>query len=438
MDHAYWPFVTTKLYMDQTGDLDILLDKVSYFKDRQSLRGTAHDDEWKFEDGNTQKTAGGVDYFGTVIEHILLQNLCAFYDVGEHNEMRLHGADWNDALDMAWERGESVAFTCAYAGNLKDIAYYLRKIESTDGIRIIEVAKEMECLFRKGKELYENPYKKQQLLSEYSKLCCHNISGEKAVLKISMICENLEEKADWLMKNIRENEWIKEDDNTGWFNGYYDNHGKKVEYYKKDDVRMMLMPEPEFKRLCEGAQNIVKKEEVKKDKTRYQLSNDYQGFRYDTKLTTKEIAIKIRAYCKTQYPDYKFSVRVDRSEINVKILSGPQEIRAGKGLAKGNWQTIGITDFYRDWLSDGAYKMLYDITQYAKSYNRSNTDIQNDYFDENFYFRLDIGAWDRPYTVTPEIKPQTGITKSGTLQKIESRIVSQQEANHRSGPEKTI
>lgn len=71
MDHAYWPFVTTKLYMDQTGDLDILLDKVSYFKDRQSLRGTAHDDEWKFEDGNTQKTVGGVDYFGTVIEHIL-------------------------------------------------------------------------------------------------------------------------------------------------------------------------------------------------------------------------------------------------------------------------------------------------------------------------------------------------------------------------------
>ena len=88
------------------------------------------------------------------------------------------------------------------------------------------------------------------------------------------------------------------------------------------------------------------RQEVKKEKTRYQLSNDYQGSRYDSKLTTKEIAIKIRAYCKTQYPDYKFSVRVDRSDINVKILSGPQEIRAGKGLAKGNWQTIGITDFY--------------------------------------------------------------------------------------------
>ena len=36
--------------------------------------------------------------------------------------------DWNDALDMAWEKGESVAFTCAYAGNLKDIAYVLREM----------------------------------------------------------------------------------------------------------------------------------------------------------------------------------------------------------------------------------------------------------------------------------------------------------------------
>ena len=288
MDHAYWPFVTTKLYMDQTGDLDILLDKVSYFKDRQSLRGTAHDDEWKFEDGNTQKTVGGVDYFGTVIEHILLQNLCAFYDVGEHNEMRLHGADWNDALDMAWERGESVAFTCAYAGNLKDIAYYLRKIESTDGIRIIEVAKEMECLFRKGKELYENPYKKQQLLSEYSKLCCHNISGETAVLKISMICENLEEKADWLMKNIRENEWIKEDDNTGWFNGYDDNHGKKVEYYKKDDVRMMLTSqvfaimsgiadEKQIKAICNSADKYL----YEKKAGGYRLNTDFKEEKFD-------------------------------------------------------------------------------------------------------------------------------------------------------------
>ena len=30
MDHAFWPFVTTKLYMNQTGDVEILKEKVSY------------------------------------------------------------------------------------------------------------------------------------------------------------------------------------------------------------------------------------------------------------------------------------------------------------------------------------------------------------------------------------------------------------------------
>ena len=29
MDHGFWPFLTTKLYIDQTGDIEILLKKVS-------------------------------------------------------------------------------------------------------------------------------------------------------------------------------------------------------------------------------------------------------------------------------------------------------------------------------------------------------------------------------------------------------------------------
>lgn len=122
MDHAFWPFGTTKLYIDQTGDMDILFEKVPYFKDLQSGRGTTHDEEWNTAYGKQQKVESGDIYFGTILEHILLQNLTAFYDVGEHNEMKLHGADWNDAMDMAWDNGESVAFTCAYAGNMNNIA----------------------------------------------------------------------------------------------------------------------------------------------------------------------------------------------------------------------------------------------------------------------------------------------------------------------------
>ena len=37
--------------------------------------------------------------------------------------MRLHGADWNDALGYGFaDRGESVAFTAAYSGNFKELA----------------------------------------------------------------------------------------------------------------------------------------------------------------------------------------------------------------------------------------------------------------------------------------------------------------------------
>lgn len=238
MDHAFWPFVTTKLYMDQTGDMDVLFEKIPYFKDLQSMRGTSHDTLWNSEYGKHQKTEAGSVYYGTVLEHILLQNLCAFYDVGEHNQMRLHGADWNDALDMAWENGESVAFTCAYAGNLNDIAHSLKTLKEK-GITKLDLAKELEILLNSEPALYEDAKKKQELLHHYTDLCSHNISGETISIDLDQLIDNLEGKADWLMENIRTNEWIQDGEN-GWFNGYYDNHKQKVEGRVNDTVRMML------------------------------------------------------------------------------------------------------------------------------------------------------------------------------------------------------
>ena len=64
MDHSFWPFVTTKLYLDQTGDLDVLFEKIPYFKDLQSKRGTAHDEEWNSSYGNLQKTDANEIYHG--------------------------------------------------------------------------------------------------------------------------------------------------------------------------------------------------------------------------------------------------------------------------------------------------------------------------------------------------------------------------------------
>lgn len=298
MDHSFWPFVTTKLYLDQTGDFDILFEKIPYFKDFQSKRGTDHDQEWNSSYGNWQKTDNAEVYYGTVLEHILLQNLCAFFDVGEHNEMRLHGADWNDAMDMAWEKGESVAFTCAYAGNLKEIAHVLRELERVQGINKIELAEEMECLFAYGKQLYESPKEKLQILKQYTDLSAHNLSGNKVVLSLEKVCRNLEEKADWLMENIRKNEWIQDGD-KGWFNGYYDNHGRKVEYSAvpdeagnnacaKNGVRMMLTgqvfaimsgtaTDQQIQEICKGADAYL----YDRNAGGYRLNTDFKEEKFD-------------------------------------------------------------------------------------------------------------------------------------------------------------
>ena len=102
MDHGFWPLLTVALYLDETGDDGFLLEERPYFADDLPWRG-----EW------ARSAPPDGPRAGTVLEHLLVQLAAAFFDVGEHGHMRLRGADWNDGLDMARERGESVAFTAA-------------------------------------------------------------------------------------------------------------------------------------------------------------------------------------------------------------------------------------------------------------------------------------------------------------------------------------
>ncbi len=60
--------------------------------------------------GNVVRSQDGEIYQGSILEHILIQHLTAFYHVGDNNCILLEDADWNDALDMANQKGESVAF----------------------------------------------------------------------------------------------------------------------------------------------------------------------------------------------------------------------------------------------------------------------------------------------------------------------------------------
>lgn len=237
MDHGFWPLHTTAFYIHQTGDIGILLEEKGYFKDRQAVRGEEKDERWTEDYGTVQKDAGGAPVSGTVLEHILVQNLTAFYDVGGHNRIRLRGADWNDALDMAVERGESVAFTFAYAGNLAVLQKLLAELEKR-GTHSVWLAKELMVLLSGNADIYVNISKKQELLYGYCRQVLHDCSGEKEEVQIRKLCQILKGMEQYWKETLRKEEWLS--GKHGFFNGYYDNNGRRVESNEGEHPRMML------------------------------------------------------------------------------------------------------------------------------------------------------------------------------------------------------
>lgn len=279
MDHGFWPLLTTKLYIDQTGDLDILLEKQKYFKDKQVCRGTRTDNKWNITDGTIQRDVQNNIVEGTVLEHLLLQNLTAFYETGEHNHFRLRGADWNDALDMAEERGESVAFTAAYSGNLKTLAEIMRQFIQK-GIVEIELTEEIEILLKQEVGIYEDTKKKNQVLTDYMCSCIHEVSGKKVKISCQELAETLEKMADWLQRHIRQTEWISDGKGNNWFNSYYDNQGRQAEGVFENGIRMMLTGQ--VFSIMSGTATEEQTAEIVKAADEYLYKKEVGGYRLNT------------------------------------------------------------------------------------------------------------------------------------------------------------
>src|SRR3989338_6985636 len=122
MDHGIWPLLTLDLYINETGDYSILYEKAPYFCDRHPPKAK-----------------------GTILEHLLLQHLRQFKNLGAHKFIRLEDADWNDGLYMAKEFGESVAFSCMYAHNLKLLAKLTARDRKPRSILLAKQLEKMAC-----------------------------------------------------------------------------------------------------------------------------------------------------------------------------------------------------------------------------------------------------------------------------------------------------
>ncbi|MBF0490350.1 MAG: cellobiose phosphorylase, partial [Candidatus Omnitrophica bacterium] len=247
MDHGAWPFLTILLYIDQTGDFDLLLQKQTYFKDPQVSRTMEKDLGWINQHGNRLLDKKGQTYEGTILEHLLVQNLVQFFNVGEHNITRLESADWNDGLDMAFNRGESVAFMSFYGGNLLKLADLMENLGRVKGQDSIRLAKELLILLD---TLGEHPVKYDDAKDKYEHLFgkyFHSVqpfvSGEVVEVAIVDIARDLRQKAHWIFGKIRTHEKITVKEGGReyqWFNGYYDNNGQRVEGAHGKQVRMTL------------------------------------------------------------------------------------------------------------------------------------------------------------------------------------------------------
>jgi len=277
MDHGAWPLMTILLYVNQTGDYKILLEDNTYFRDPQLSRTFKKDKEWSPKYGHQLKDVNGNVYRGTLLEHLLLQNLVQFFNVGEHNITRLESADWNDGLEMAFERGESTAFMSFYAGNLLTLADLLESLPEKSGVKEVKLFKEMlilldtlNCHSRESgnpvsfedktldpsfrwddnqkeisKKYNDVTYKSELLFDTYFDAVQPEISGETVSISIGKIAEDLRAKGRWMMDRIRKQEKISVCDPQNqqtyrWFNGYYDNASRRVEGLSNDHVRMTL------------------------------------------------------------------------------------------------------------------------------------------------------------------------------------------------------
>lgn len=228
MDHGAWPFITLNLYLENTLDYDILFEQISYFKD--SHISFSKEIDSLFSEEEIQKTVQNDIYQGSVLEHILVENIPIFFNVGAHNNYKIMGADWNDGLDMADENGESVAFTFLYAKNLLDIAHLLQDIKENT----IEVFEEFAYLLSVPYR-FEDIEQKNTILNHYFASVAHHISGNRVLLDKQEVIDRLMRMYQELSKHLNENEWLENED-YGYFNSYYDNNFNPLDNIQKKDM----------------------------------------------------------------------------------------------------------------------------------------------------------------------------------------------------------
>ena len=186
-----------------------------------------------------------------------------------------------------------MAFTSAYAGNLRKIAVILGQMQERLDVQKVAVAEELTHLLGHS-EYYGNAAQKQHILNDYQQLCAHANSGKTVDLPVNALQDDLNQKADWMMEHIRKTEWVTDGVGNGWLNGYYDDHGEQVEGLVHGTVRMMLpsqvfaimsgtADEEQVRDICASADHYLYERTI----GGYRLNTDFHEEKFDLPFVNK-------------------------------------------------------------------------------------------------------------------------------------------------------
>lgn len=140
----------------------------------------------------------------------------------------------------------------------------------------------------------------------------------------------------------------------------------------------------------------------------FYTANGWAGSNYDSKLSTKEIAAKVRSYAKKNFPEFKFSVRSEWSmytdSMYVELKSGPcvPFIEGSRSAERGYMSTMSNVKAWKDELTPEVFAALNSVSNYASSFRYDDSDGMQDYFDTNFY--LSIKVSDEYKVIEPKAK----------------------------------
>lgn len=161
-------------------------------------------------------------------------------------------------------------------------------------------------------------------------------------------------------------------------------------------------------------------ETAESTRSEFYTANGWKGSRYDSSLSLKEIAQRVRSFVKEAFPTYRFSVRTKYAsmcqEIIVEMTESPapvlktldelteddvhEIIRQANRLNEwrlGSWNDAEArAEIARLWdanpgsmyriFTERAAATIAEVDSYVQSYNYDDSDGMIDYFDNNFYF----------------------------------------------------